>query len=259
VALSADEPAAIRYTLDGSEPTLDSPLYTAAIEIDSTATLRLLAVDRAGNASGVRAETYTVQPGTEVRRFVVQAPQRIQAGLGFPLTVRAVGARGGVVRDFNGRVGLETSSGTLDPAWAEGFKGGVWKGVGRIAGATGVVTILASWSTITGESRPVAVRCDTPRSPVPARPRDGATLTPDELAFSWHKVRGASSCTLEVAEDARFQEILVRVEPIAETGFTPPAGFTDGWPRGKPLFWRLRAENGCGPGQAGPPRRFTLR
>lgn len=259
VVLWADEPAAIRYTLDGSEPTLDSPLYTAPIDIDSTTTLRLLAVDRAGNASGVRAETYTVQPGTEVRRFVVQTPQRVQAGLGFPLTVKAVDARGGVVRDFNGRARLEASSGTLDPAWAEGFKGGVWKGEGRIGGSAGTVTILASWNAVAGESRPVAVRCDTPRPPVPSRPRDGARLAAGDLAFSWHKVRGASSTTLEVAEDAQFQGVLARVGPIAETVFTPPAGFTDGWPRGKPLFWRLGAENGCGPGQTGPPRRFTLR
>ena len=259
VVLAADEPAAIRYTLDGSEPTLDSPLYAAPIEIGSTATLTFMAVDRAGNASGVRSETYTVQPGTRVRRFVVLAPRRVQAGLAFPLTVRAAGSKGGVVSDFNGRVRLEASSGTFEPAWADGFKGGVWRGEGRIEGAAGTVTISASWNGVTGESRPVAVRCDTPRYPVPARPRDGATLTPDELAFSWHRVRGASSYTLEVADDPLFQGVLARVEPIAETGFTPPAGFTDGWPRGKPLFWRLRAENGCGPGQAGPPRRFTLR
>lgn len=258
VILSTDESAFIHYTLDGSEPTRVSPLYAAPIEIDTTATLKFMAVDRAGNASGVRSEAYTLQSTAGVRRLLVQAPQRVQAGLGFPLTVKAVGPRGGVVSDFNGRVRLQVSSGTLEPEWVEGFNRGVWRGEATISGAAGIVTIGASWHGVTGESRPVAVRCDTPRPPVPSRPRDGAQLAPEATAFSWHKVRGASFYTLEVAEDPEFQRILAQVEPIAETRFTPPVAFMDGWPRGKPLFWRLRAQNGCGLGLLGPPRRFSL-
>ncbi len=259
VVLSADEPAAVRYTLDGSDPSADSPLYAAPLELDSTTTLRFTAVDRAGNTSGVLTEIYTLEPASSVHRFVVQAPRRVQTGLGFPLTVRAVGAGGGVVRDFNGRVRLQTSSGTLEPAAAEGFNGGVWRGEGRITGPAGTAVIFASWNTITGESGPVTIRCDTPRPPVPARPGDGAKIAAADLAFSWHKVRGASSYALEISEDPDFAGVPVVWESITGTRFTPPAGFTDGRPPGKTLFWRIRAQNGCGAGQPGPTRRFTLR
>ena len=50
-ALSASEGAAIRFTTDGTEPTVSSTLYTEPIAIAQTTTLRAIAVDAAGNIS----------------------------------------------------------------------------------------------------------------------------------------------------------------------------------------------------------------
>ncbi|WP_181037533.1 chitobiase/beta-hexosaminidase C-terminal domain-containing protein [Arthrobacter sp. ZGTC412] len=49
--LSASEGAAIRFTTDGTDPTVSSPLYTEPIAITQTSTLRAIAVDGAGNIS----------------------------------------------------------------------------------------------------------------------------------------------------------------------------------------------------------------
>jgi hypothetical protein len=58
IALAADEPASIYYTLDGSKPTLGATLYQAAIALSQATTLKFMAVDAAGNQSATVTENY---------------------------------------------------------------------------------------------------------------------------------------------------------------------------------------------------------
>jgi len=60
VTLSADEPATIYYTTDGTTPTSSSNQYTAPININTTTTLKFMAIDTAGNQGLVQTETYTI-------------------------------------------------------------------------------------------------------------------------------------------------------------------------------------------------------
>ena len=60
ITLSADEQAYIFFTMDDSDPTTDSPLYTDPIQIDQSTTLKFMAVDTAGNQSAVDSELYTI-------------------------------------------------------------------------------------------------------------------------------------------------------------------------------------------------------
>jgi len=63
VVLTADEPATIFYTTDGSQPTTASSAYLSPITIDRDTTLRFFAVDRTGNIeSPVKTEAYTFAP-----------------------------------------------------------------------------------------------------------------------------------------------------------------------------------------------------
>ncbi len=56
--------AAIYYTADGNTPNAQSSVYTQALVIDSTTTLKFYAVDRSGNAeTTVHEETYTISGG----------------------------------------------------------------------------------------------------------------------------------------------------------------------------------------------------
>lgn len=59
VTVTTDEPAVVKYSLDGRDPTEASPVYTQAIAISSNTTLKLFATDILGNRSEVVSETYT--------------------------------------------------------------------------------------------------------------------------------------------------------------------------------------------------------
>ena len=73
VSLTSSEPGEIRYTTDGSSPTIASSVYTGPLAIAATTTVRFLAVDRAGNASPPRSETFTIDAIAPVARAPVQS------------------------------------------------------------------------------------------------------------------------------------------------------------------------------------------
>lgn len=62
VTLTTNEPATIYYTLDGSPPTSDSPVYSAPLVISAATTLRYFAVDSVGHAEAVKSATYVILP-----------------------------------------------------------------------------------------------------------------------------------------------------------------------------------------------------
>lgn len=62
VALTADEPGEIHYTLDGTEPTVFSPVYAGPIPVTASFDLRYFARDLAGNSEFVKSSAYTVIP-----------------------------------------------------------------------------------------------------------------------------------------------------------------------------------------------------
>lgn len=65
ITLSANEPATIYYTTNGSTPTTSSSVYSSPITISSTTTLKFFARDNSGNQSAVQTVTYTLQTGTD--------------------------------------------------------------------------------------------------------------------------------------------------------------------------------------------------
>ncbi|WP_200954774.1 chitobiase/beta-hexosaminidase C-terminal domain-containing protein, partial [Arthrobacter sp. Soil782] len=76
--LAASEGAAIRFTTDGTEPTVASTLYTAPIAIAQTTTLRAIAVDAAGNVSPLGQWVFTINAPTPP---VVDPPAPPAAGI----------------------------------------------------------------------------------------------------------------------------------------------------------------------------------
>jgi hypothetical protein len=60
VMMSTNETATIYYTLDGSTPTTTSSVYSSALSITATTTLKAFAKDTAGNSSTVQSVTYTL-------------------------------------------------------------------------------------------------------------------------------------------------------------------------------------------------------
>jgi hypothetical protein len=60
VTLTTNKPATIYYTTDGSEPTTGSAVYSSAITIATSSTLKFFAVDTYGNVEVVKTEVYTI-------------------------------------------------------------------------------------------------------------------------------------------------------------------------------------------------------
>jgi hypothetical protein len=61
VILTSNEPSAvIYYTNDGSEPDLSSPVYTTAIQVTGTTTIKFYARDAAGNLASIVTEIYVI-------------------------------------------------------------------------------------------------------------------------------------------------------------------------------------------------------
>ena len=71
---SATSGATIYYTLDGNDPTTSSDVYSSAIEIDETTTIKAIAVKDGMDDSDVAEATYTIDPnapGTASNPFTV--------------------------------------------------------------------------------------------------------------------------------------------------------------------------------------------
>src|SRR5690606_19894383 len=88
VTLSANEPATIRYTTNGSNPTMSSPTYSTPINIGANTTLKFFGVDTAGNASTVVTETYVINipdPAPDLTS-VTPSSGPISGGTGVTLT-----------------------------------------------------------------------------------------------------------------------------------------------------------------------------
>jgi nitrate reductase cytochrome c-type subunit len=60
VSLTVDEPATIYYTTDGSNPSTQSTVFTDALNIAQTTTLKFFAKDIANNSEAVKTEIYTI-------------------------------------------------------------------------------------------------------------------------------------------------------------------------------------------------------
>jgi hypothetical protein len=76
VDLFAEEGATIRYTTDGSVPTVSSPRFGPSLLLDRTTTIRAIAVDAAGNVSPVASLTFTIvsPPGPIVGPLTSEPP-----------------------------------------------------------------------------------------------------------------------------------------------------------------------------------------
>jgi uncharacterized protein DUF1566/chitobiase/beta-hexosaminidase-like protein/Big-like domain-containing protein len=66
VTLNASETAVIRYTTDGNDPTVTSPVYAGPIFVICTTTLKFYAIDLAGNVEAVKIVTITIDTSSRL-------------------------------------------------------------------------------------------------------------------------------------------------------------------------------------------------
>ena len=84
VTLSANEPATIYYTTNGTAPTVSSPVYAAPISISATTTLKYFGKDTSGNSSLVQTQKYvidTVAPAVPTGLIELIADKPVMDGI----------------------------------------------------------------------------------------------------------------------------------------------------------------------------------
>ena len=79
VELSAEQGTKVYYTTDGSAPTERSTLYSGPIAVNNTQTIQAIAVDRAGNHSGVATFGYTIE-ANDTALSLSASPQSFTSG-----------------------------------------------------------------------------------------------------------------------------------------------------------------------------------
>jgi hypothetical protein len=82
VSLAGSEPVRMFYTTDGSTPTNASPAVSGPVTVDKTLTLKVLAVDRAGNES-VKSFNYTIASSAPVAQTCNVTVPALEAGWGY--------------------------------------------------------------------------------------------------------------------------------------------------------------------------------
>ena len=136
VTISCDtEDATIYYTLDGSEPTTESSVYSAPISIEETTTVKAIAYVGT-DASSVAEAIYTIidpnAPGTENNPYTVaQARAAIDAGTGVT-GVFATGIVSEIVTPYNSQFGNITynisADGTTTSEQLQAYRGKSYNG-----------------------------------------------------------------------------------------------------------------------------------
>lgn len=81
VTLSGEPGAKIYYTLNGTNPTVSSAVYTAPIDILATRTVKFMSFDAAGNKSVVSTEVYTLAPPAAPSNLTAISPAQGQVTL----------------------------------------------------------------------------------------------------------------------------------------------------------------------------------
>jgi len=260
ITLSSDETATIYYTLDGSDPTVDSLQYSSAIGITEDTTVRFMATDALGNQSGIVAEIYTIEIGAQLTSFEFEIENTtIQPGVAFSLTIKAVDAQGFVFTDFTGYVTLSVAGGTINPGLTDQFINGVWFGQAQITAPDGSVTITAHTDEIEGMSEALTIVCAVPPAPTLGYPYDGAQDIDETTTFNWNIVQSADYYTLKVARDLGLTDIFFIQDNITVTYYLPlAASFYDLLETGQTYYWSVRGVNECGAGLFNIPRTFML-
>src|SRR5205823_1043313 len=129
--------AAIRYTLDGSEPTALSPLYLAPLTLTGSTTVRFAAVDAVGNVESTGAQLVRVDTqlptvsltapvaGADVRGAVALAADASDAGSGVDSVRFEVSGDGGAT--WATAATPPNVSDTFGATWATGaLADGAW-------------------------------------------------------------------------------------------------------------------------------------
>lgn len=114
VSLTANEPATIHYTLDGSAPNTSSPVYLAPISVVDTTTIRYFAVDAAGNVEAPKAGSWQIHAQDLVASVSINTGAAVTNSRDVTLTLNAFDPTGVDTMQFSNVGGANPVDWTLE-------------------------------------------------------------------------------------------------------------------------------------------------
>jgi FtsP/CotA-like multicopper oxidase with cupredoxin domain len=90
ITLTANKPATIYYTTDGSTPTNSSNVYSGPLLVSTTTTVKYFGVDVAGNAEPVKSATWAIHVSDMVASVLINGGALSTNSTGVTLTLSAV-------------------------------------------------------------------------------------------------------------------------------------------------------------------------
>jgi hypothetical protein len=93
----------------------------------------------------------------------------------------------------------------------------------------------------------------SPSAPQLLSPANNAVNQPARPTFTWNPAAQGSTYRLQVATDPGFSSIVLDVDNLPGTTYTPPADLSTS----TQYFWRVRSANTCGTGSYSATFRFT--
>ncbi len=153
VTISCTTPgiSSIRYTTNGDDPTSTTgTIYSGAISVSSSQTLKARAFASGMTNSDVASATYTIDttpPPALLDHFVFNSVGAQTVGVPFTVTITAKDASDKTVTTYTGTSNLIVSLGSITPAVTSAFSNGVWSGMVTIsAKSSGIISVAVSTS-----------------------------------------------------------------------------------------------------------------
>ncbi|WP_236021939.1 chitobiase/beta-hexosaminidase C-terminal domain-containing protein [Geomesophilobacter sediminis] len=205
VTLTANEPATIYYTIDGTPPTTTSAIYSAPLTLTTDTTVKYFAVDVAGNAEPVNTGTWKFHIPDMIASVSINNGALQTKNAAVALTLSAT--------DPNGVVGMQFSNDGITYSAEEPYASGkAWTltpGDGKktvyvkfrdgTAGGGALYTFTASITLDT--TPPLTVANPVPGTYVPI----AVTLTTSEPATTYYTLDGTTPTTASLVYTAPIQ------------------------------------------------------
>jgi FtsP/CotA-like multicopper oxidase with cupredoxin domain len=214
--LTANESGStIRYTLDGTDPTLSSPVYSAPIAIGTTAAVKYFATDAAGNAEAVKSSLYTIHTADlKVNMFTINGGTTATNNSSVNLNIDATDEYGVSKMRFSN----DGASYTADEPYAIGKS---W----TISNGDGIKTVYVQFTDGTGKLYdPVTtqIRLDTVPSATTSNPPAGTvSLNPFSVTLSATDGTGSGASSIKYTTDGSdpltSSTVVTYISPISIT------------------------------------------
>ena len=132
------EGAAIRYTLDGTNPTAASALYVAPITVNTTTTIKAMAMKAGFNNSGIATATYTIQEAPSVMTIAAARALELNEYAQVQGVVTFIDGRNIYIQDATAGIDLYLNNNTVPDGLA---MGDMVRAYGKLADYKGLIEL----------------------------------------------------------------------------------------------------------------------